>query len=119
MQMSADSAAVAQMLAWTMEGRLAPEVDVLAMLERAISVLRQHTSWCEWGERLSLPLQSAAILGELLEKKGDTDGACEAYGRVLARWGNAKPRSVTGDAVRKRWVALACEGRPKHDAGTP
>jgi serine/threonine-protein kinase len=47
-------------------------------------------------------------LGEALEQKGDEDGACAAYGRVLARWGHAKPRSVTADAARAHAKKLGC-----------
>jgi serine/threonine-protein kinase len=47
-------------------------------------------------------------LGRALEQKGDTRGACEAYAKVLARWGRAKPKSVTADAARERARALGC-----------
>ncbi len=47
-------------------------------------------------------------LGQALEQKGDTAGACAAYKVVLDRWGNAKPRSVTADKVKERVKALGC-----------
>jgi serine/threonine-protein kinase len=47
-------------------------------------------------------------LGAVLETKGDERGACDAYSKVLARWGGAKPRSVTADKARARVKALAC-----------
>jgi serine/threonine-protein kinase len=47
-------------------------------------------------------------LGAGLETKGDAAGACAAYARVLARWGQARPRSVTADRARARSRALAC-----------
>jgi serine/threonine-protein kinase len=51
---------------------------------------------------------SAELLGEALESKGDKDGACAAYGEVLVRWGNAKPRSVTADKARAHMKTLGC-----------
>jgi serine/threonine-protein kinase len=47
-------------------------------------------------------------LGEVLEAKGDRAGACEAYVRVLARWGAPKPSSRTGSAAASRFRALNC-----------
>jgi serine/threonine-protein kinase len=48
-------------------------------------------------------------LGQALEDQHDTTGACDAYGRVLARWGKAKPKSVTADKARARRTALRCD----------
>jgi tetratricopeptide (TPR) repeat protein len=50
-------------------------------------------------------------LGRAREATGDTPGACEAYGRVVTRWGTATPRSVTADHARGRMRALACPSR--------
>jgi len=47
-------------------------------------------------------------LGEALERKGDRDGACKAYGVVTRRWGRARPGSSTARAARKRLDALRC-----------
>jgi serine/threonine-protein kinase len=47
-------------------------------------------------------------LGLAREGRGDIDGACAAYHDVLARWGAAKPRSVTADRARDRMRALRC-----------
>ncbi len=47
-------------------------------------------------------------LGVALETRGDHSGACKAYGVVLARWGHAKPRSLTADDARARSHALGC-----------
>ncbi|MFI5301048.1 MAG: tol-pal system YbgF family protein, partial [Polyangiales bacterium] len=49
-------------------------------------------------------------LGETLEKLGDTSGACTAYAKVVARWGEAKPRSTTADEARAHGKAIACKG---------
>jgi serine/threonine-protein kinase len=50
-------------------------------------------------------------LGQALEAKGDTAGACDAYGFVVERWGAAKPKSVTAEAAKKRISALHCPQR--------
>ncbi len=47
-------------------------------------------------------------MAQALEKKGDKAGACDSYGKVLDRWGKAKPRSVTADKARDRSKALSC-----------
>jgi eukaryotic-like serine/threonine-protein kinase len=47
-------------------------------------------------------------LGQILEQTPDRGGACEEYGAILARWGRAKPRSVTADKARERSRALGC-----------
>jgi serine/threonine-protein kinase len=50
------------------------------------------------------------LLGRALEAKGDTTGACAAYGEVLTWWGAAKPRSVTAEQAKERRTRLACRG---------
>jgi serine/threonine-protein kinase len=47
-------------------------------------------------------------LGHAYEKRGDRGAACVSYAKVLARWGTAKPRSVTASDARARSVALGC-----------
>jgi serine/threonine-protein kinase len=56
-------------------------------------------------------VQSHLFLGELDEQRGDRAGACGHYGRVLDRWGHAKPRSVTADEARARVKAIGCDAR--------
>jgi serine/threonine-protein kinase len=53
-------------------------------------------------------MHSTLDLGQALEATGDATGACGAYRKVLARWGNAKPKSVTADKARARSKALRC-----------
>ncbi|WP_394834901.1 protein kinase [Pendulispora rubella] len=48
-------------------------------------------------------------MGEAKERLGDKDAACREYGIVLERWGEAKPRSTTATAARKRSEALGCK----------
>jgi serine/threonine-protein kinase len=48
-------------------------------------------------------------LGRALEAKADKDGACAAYRPLLARWGAAKPKSLTAERAKARAKALACQ----------
>ncbi len=47
-------------------------------------------------------------LGDALALKGDKEGACNAYGVVLHRWKNAKPRSKLVETSRERARKLGC-----------
>jgi serine/threonine-protein kinase len=82
--------------------RLAGRVD------EAISHLRRAVATCLDPHYIFDQTWAAEELGEALEAKGDKDGACAAYAAVLARWGHAKPRSVTADAARARAKKLGC-----------
>ncbi len=57
--------------------------------------------------------RAAAFLGRAYEASGDVAKACAAYDVVRARWGSAKPRSVTAADALQRSVALHCEKRGK------
>ena len=52
-----------------------------------------------------------AALGQALASVGRRDEACASYAVVLARWGNARPRSVTAEKVRTLARALGCPAR--------
>ncbi|MDO9020104.1 MAG: protein kinase [Deltaproteobacteria bacterium] len=56
-------------------------------------------------------------LGVARALTGDAAGACEAWRGVLARWGHATPRSVTGEDARARMAAAGCsrDGPPDHE----
>jgi tetratricopeptide (TPR) repeat protein len=74
----------------------------------AVPHLRAAVASCS---ALQVPLeltQAELHLGEALEQTGDRPGACAAYAVVLARWGAAKPRSMTAEKARSRRHALAC-----------
>jgi serine/threonine-protein kinase len=76
--------------------------------EDAIAALRRGVASCTvLGEGMRTT-HGFFDLGGALESAGDTAGACAAYGAVLARWGHAKPRSVTADHARAQWNALGC-----------
>lgn len=73
--------------------------------------------WSEEASRSCLALHSPvehtrafAWLGRAREARGDKQGACAAFRRVLERWGDAKPRSVTAEMARERIQALGCGG---------
>ncbi len=52
--------------------------------------------------------RSHLYLGELDEQAGNKTGACAHYAKVLARWGHARPRSVTADEARAHATKLGC-----------
>jgi tetratricopeptide (TPR) repeat protein len=84
-------------------------VDLLGgRVDDAVVYLKRAASSCQ---ALLAPIphtQAHYWLGQALEKKNDTRGACAAYRVVLERWGDAKPRSVTADQARARMKALEC-----------
>ena len=77
-------------------------------IDEAVDHLRRATAGCAQigGQYVSVPAHEE--LGEALEAKGDKEGACTEYAAVLARWGSARPRSVTADKARARARALGC-----------
>ncbi len=77
-------------------------------VDDAIAVARQASASCTRIDGFLKQVQATETLGEALEQKGDRDGACAAYATVLARWGHAKPRSVTADAARSHAKKLGC-----------
>jgi serine/threonine-protein kinase len=98
-------------------GRMgSPEADLgrvyllAGQVEQAIEHLTRAVARCDLYTSTLDHLRAALNLGTALEQKGDTKGACDAYGKVLAQWGHAKPKSVTADAARGRAKALGCSG---------
>jgi serine/threonine-protein kinase len=80
-------------------------------VQGAVGHLRHAVGMCT---PILYPFQvvwAEAHLGDALAMQGDVRGACAAYKAVLARWGSARPRSVTADATRLRAKVLACTGR--------
>lgn len=87
----------------------AARVFVLAgRAAEAIPLLQEATSSCLGAFEPVRFVQAQAVLGRALELKGDTAGACAAYGAVLARWGKARPRSVSAEESSSRREALRC-----------
>jgi serine/threonine-protein kinase len=79
-------------------------------LDKALPLLKQATSGCFAVEDPFTTVRSHLWLGEALEKTEPKDvaGACQAYAFVARHWGDAKPRSVTAEAARRRATALGC-----------
>lgn len=74
----------------------------------AIPLLRRAVGDCFLQVWPYLQTHALLDLGRALERTGDAAGACDAYARVVTRWGNAKPRSVTADAAREGTRRLRC-----------
>jgi eukaryotic-like serine/threonine-protein kinase len=93
-----------------------PEADYGRVLllaghvDEAIEHLKRAVATCDLFTSTLDHVRAELDLGRALAQKGDKPGACEAYGKVLAQWGHAKPRSVTADAARARSKALGCSG---------
>jgi serine/threonine-protein kinase len=73
--------------------------------------------WLERGAKtcraLDLPIEHTRALlwlGMARDATHDREGACSAYRTVHARWGKAKPRSVTAEKAAERMRALGCGG---------
>jgi serine/threonine protein kinase len=81
---------------------LAGEIDA------AIPVLRLAANSCDFAFDPIAIIRAALWWGEALEAKGDTKGACDAYGMVLHHWEHATPRSITADEARTHAKALGC-----------
>jgi serine/threonine-protein kinase len=77
-------------------------------LDDGLAYLRTAGASCLATEFPIQHTRAELALGEALEAKHDTAGACAAYHVVLERWGTAHPRSTTGDLARGRARALAC-----------
>ncbi len=74
----------------------------------ALPYLKRAVAACADFDAVLAHTRAALDLGHALEATNDPKGACDAYAKVLARWGHAKPRSVTADEARARSKALGC-----------
>lgn len=73
----------------------------------AVAPLRLAVAECGATESPRPWVRAALLLGKALEANGDTRGACDAYAKILVRWGTAK-RSVTADEARAHSKKLGC-----------
>jgi serine/threonine protein kinase len=76
----------------------------------ALPDLRAVTTSCRMLRDPGESVRAQLWLGEALEKTHDMEGACDAYRKVVDRWGGEK-RSVTAAAARARINALGCAPR--------
>ena len=79
------------------------------MVDDALPELEQSAKKCPFvfGDQLE-NTRAWFFLGEARAAKGDRQGACAAYGKLLEHWGAAKPRSLTAEKARRRQLALRC-----------
>jgi serine/threonine-protein kinase len=77
-------------------------------LDEAERLLRRAAGDCNAFENQFEWVQASLWLGQALEQKGDTAGACAAYGDVVRRWGPFGKRSTTAGLARKRLAGLGC-----------
>jgi serine/threonine-protein kinase len=95
-----------------------PSTMVAAAVGRTFFLAGRIDDASKWLERaakacrvLERPVEHTRAqlwLGMVREAKGDKPGACAAYRVVQARWGKARPPSVTAEKAAERLRALAC-----------
>jgi serine/threonine-protein kinase len=74
----------------------------------AVATLEGVTRHCSVLSDAITQRRALLWLGQALEASGDAARACDAYGRLVDRWGAARPRSVSAEAARARARALEC-----------
>jgi serine/threonine-protein kinase len=79
-------------------------------LDDALPALERASNDCSPVDRPIEHTRASYFLGLAREAKGDTAGACAAYGVVRDRWGSAKPQSVTAQKAVARLRSLGCDG---------
>jgi serine/threonine protein kinase len=77
-------------------------------VEGAIPYLRKATRSCLPIDYPFPFVRAQLWLGEALAQHGDVEGACSALHEVIARWGDARPRSATATAARAKARELRC-----------
>ncbi len=77
--------------------------------EEAEPHLRRAAAACAGYFDLYNHLHAESDLGQVLEAKHDTAGACAAYGAVLARWGGTRQRVQIVDDARAHVAKLGCK----------
>jgi eukaryotic-like serine/threonine-protein kinase len=77
-------------------------------VDEAIPHLRAALKGCDLFVAPREHVQAELNLGQAYETKRDRPAACGAYASVLARWQNAKPRSVSAGIAKTRRKALDC-----------
>jgi serine/threonine protein kinase/tetratricopeptide (TPR) repeat protein len=77
-------------------------------VDEATRLLRRAAGNCNAFENPFEWVRSSLWLGEALEARGDTAGACAAYGQVTRRWGKLGKRSTSAALAGKRMASLRC-----------
>jgi serine/threonine-protein kinase len=81
--------------------------------DEAIEPLRRASKMCAALDYPFVQGRAKLLLGQALEEKGDLEGACLMYGDVIRWWGNATPRSASGEKAKERAKKLGCEAEKK------
>jgi eukaryotic-like serine/threonine-protein kinase len=76
--------------------------------DEAAQLLSRAASDCMVLDHPFATVRANLRLGEIYEQTGDRTSACARYAKVLERWGDAKPRSVTADEARAHATKLGC-----------
>jgi hypothetical protein len=76
--------------------------------EEAVPYLVRAVAHCAAFRHPFVQLRASMQLGLALEHTRDLRGACDAYRRIVARWGKAQPRSLSATRASARMTALAC-----------
>jgi serine/threonine-protein kinase len=76
--------------------------------EQALPLLQMAANDCEVQRSPIAITRASYLLGLAHEAKGEKAAACAAYGKVIARWGKARPRSVTARAAKEHARVLGC-----------
>ena len=77
-------------------------------VDEAIPYLTKAVATCVAFRHPFVHTRALLQLGDALERKGNAPTACSAYRKVVERWGNAKPRSLSAEKASARITALAC-----------
>jgi eukaryotic-like serine/threonine-protein kinase len=74
----------------------------------ALPYLERTFKSCNQLEIVMSAMRTNLLYGQALEAAGDHERACEVYGTITRRWGEAKPRSVTAEEARRHAQWLGC-----------
>ena len=77
-------------------------------VDEAVTHLDRAVANCAAFRHPFVHARAAMQLGQALEQKREPRRACDAYRDVVARWGNAKPRSISAERARARMSAIGC-----------
>ena len=81
--------------------------------DEAMPHLARTFTRCDRFPTIFLMTRTSLLYGRALEERGNRGGACEVYRTLLARWGEARPRSLTAEEARRRAAALQCDAAPR------
>ncbi len=82
---------------------------LLGRYDEAVPRLRRASRACLWSRDAETIVTATMQLGAACASAGDAACACDAYARVTARWGAARPRSKSAEIARARALALGCK----------